>query len=107
MSEEWRQLGFDTKAVKLGYEPDVSNNYSIVPPIGLSTTFQQDDSSSDMVSALTNLTNDGGKNSVFRIVLKSLLFGSKRYQLYEIIIYGMYLQHFYLQGNSTALLVTQ
>lgn len=60
MSEEWRQLGFDTKAVKLGYKPDVSNNYSVVPPIGLSSTFEQDDPSSHRVSALTNLTNDEG-----------------------------------------------
>jgi hypothetical protein len=86
MSEEWRQLGFDTKAVKLGYKPDVSNNYSVVPPIGLSSTFQQDDPSSHRVSALTNLTNDGGINTVFRIVLMSLLFGSRRYQLNEIFV---------------------
>jgi len=46
MSEESRQLGFDTKAVKLGYKPDVSNNYSLMPPIGLSSTFEQDDPSS-------------------------------------------------------------
>lgn len=46
MSEEWRQLGFDTKAVMLGYKSDVSNNYSVVPPISLSSTFQQDDPSS-------------------------------------------------------------
>lgn len=46
MSEEWRQLGFDTKAIKLGYKPDASNNYSLVPPISLSSTFEQDDPSS-------------------------------------------------------------
>lgn len=51
MSEEFRQLGFDTKAVKLGYKPDVSNNYSLVPTIGLSSTYQQDDPSSHRVSA--------------------------------------------------------
>ncbi|KDR11923.1 cystathionine gamma-lyase-like isoform X2 [Zootermopsis nevadensis] len=45
MSEESRHLGFDTKAVRLGYKPDVSNNYSLMPPIGLSSTFQQDDPS--------------------------------------------------------------
>lgn len=46
MSEESRQLGFDTKAVKLGYKPDVSNNYSLMPPIGLTSIFEQDDPSS-------------------------------------------------------------
>lgn len=50
MSEESRQLGFDTKAVRLGYKPDVSNNYSLMPPIGLSSTFQQDDPSTHRVS---------------------------------------------------------
>jgi hypothetical protein len=56
MSEEGRQLRLDTKAVMLGHKPDVSNNYSLVPPIGLSSTFQQDDPSSDRVSAHSNLT---------------------------------------------------
>jgi hypothetical protein len=86
MSEERRQLRLDTKAVKLGYKPDVSNNYSLVPPIGLSSTFQQDDPSSHMVSALSNLTNDGGKDTVFWIELISLPFGSEGYQLNEIFI---------------------
>jgi hypothetical protein len=54
MSEGCRQLGFDTKAVRLGYKPDVSNNYSIVPPIGLSSTYQQDDPSTHRVGAPEN-----------------------------------------------------
>jgi len=50
MAEESRQLGFDTKAVKLGYTPDVSSNYSLIHPVGLSSTFEQDDPSSHRVS---------------------------------------------------------
>lgn len=36
-------LGYDTKAIKQGHKPDASNKYSIMPPIGLSTTYEQDD----------------------------------------------------------------
>ena len=50
MSEESRKLGFDTKTVKLTYKPDVSNNYSLMPPIGLSSISEQDDPSSHGVS---------------------------------------------------------
>ena len=40
----------DTKVAALGYSPAESNCYSVVPPIGLSTAFQQEDPATPKVS---------------------------------------------------------
>ncbi|KAJ9580249.1 hypothetical protein L9F63_004062, partial [Diploptera punctata] len=47
----------ETKTVTLGYAPENSNCYSVVPPIGLSTTFQQDDPSTHQGYLYTRQSN--------------------------------------------------
>ncbi|XP_069683001.1 putative cystathionine gamma-lyase 2 [Periplaneta americana] len=42
-----KALKYDTKAIKLGFKPAVTNNYSIMPPIGLTTSYEQDDPATD------------------------------------------------------------
>ncbi|KAJ9580536.1 hypothetical protein L9F63_024302 [Diploptera punctata] len=48
---------FDTKTVTLGYSPEKWNCYSVVPPIGMSTTFELEDPSTDKGYLYTRTSN--------------------------------------------------
>ncbi|XP_069683165.1 putative cystathionine gamma-lyase 2 [Periplaneta americana] len=52
-----KELGYDTKAIELGYMPEISNNYSIMPPIGLSTVYEQGEPSTHRGYLYTRINN--------------------------------------------------
>jgi cystathionine beta-lyase/cystathionine gamma-synthase len=57
MSEEGflqQQLGFATKAIHVGQEPEQWSSNAVVPPISLSTTFKQEAPAKHKVSIAAN-----------------------------------------------------